>query len=78
MQSSIDLDRKCNAELRHEIGERLRRELSTDKAQLPPRLTILLNRLREQEKALKWVASASIAPTGTESEVSDAPSKRKL
>ena len=43
-----DFDRKDNKAIRHEIAERLRVLLSSDAADIPPRLRELINRLLDE------------------------------
>ena len=46
--SDLDLDRRHNQSIRHEIAERLQILLSRDAADIPPRLRELINRLLDE------------------------------
>lgn len=49
----LQMDHKTTRSICHAVGERLREHMHADSAQLPPKLQVLLDELRRQERFMK-------------------------
>jgi hypothetical protein len=48
----LQIDHQTTRSICHAVGERLRQNMHTDSAQLPPRLQALMDDLRRQDRAM--------------------------